>query len=325
MRILIVDDSQKDRLFFKNVLHEAGFEDTVYVDSADQAFAILKLRQPETDPPEIDLILMDIGMPGLNGIEALKKIRAVHHLKDIPVIMVTSELNDKNLIQAFESGATDLIKKPMNKIELLVRMGAALRLKRETDRRKTHEKELRKANQRLERLSSLDGLTQIANRRRFDEHMEQEWRRAIRTGQPMGLVMADIDHFKAFNDTYGHQAGDDCLIQVAQRLYHLLKRPADLVARYGGEEFAIILPETEIAGAGDLAEQMRRSIKDLKIKHSSSPVARVVTISLGVSCALPTASIEPEELISQADRALYQAKNQGRNQVVLWSGTEPAA
>jgi diguanylate cyclase (GGDEF)-like protein len=325
MRILIVDDSQKDRLFFKNVLNEAGFQDTIYADSADQAFAILKLRQPDSDACEVDLILMDIGMPGLNGIEALKKIRAAHHLKDIPVIMVTSELNDKNLIQAFESGATDLIKKPMNKIELLVRMGAALRLKRETDRRKAQEKELRKANQRLERLSSLDGLTQIANRRRFDEHMDHEWRRAIRTGKPMGLIMADIDHFKAYNDTYGHQAGDDCLIQVAQSLYQQLKRPADLVARYGGEEFAIVLPETELKGAGDLAEKMRKEIRRLNIKHSSSPVDQVVTISLGVSCALPTMSPEPEELIAQADQALYQAKNQGRNRVVLWSGTTAAA
>jgi diguanylate cyclase (GGDEF)-like protein len=239
--------------------------------------------------------------------------------------MVTSELNDKNLIQAFESGATDLIKKPMNKIELLVRMGAALRLKRETDRRKAQEKELRKANQRLERLSSLDGLTQIANRRRFDEHMDHEWRRAIRTGKPMGLIMADIDHFKAYNDTYGHQAGDDCLIQVAQSLYQQLKRPADLVARYGGEEFAIVLPETELKGAGDLAEKMRKEIRRLNIKHSSSPVDQVVTISLGVSCALPTMSPEPEELIAQADQALYQAKNQGRNRVVLWSGTTAAA
>ncbi|MFZ5645361.1 MAG: diguanylate cyclase [Bacillota bacterium] len=170
-------------------------------------------------------------------------------------------------------------------------------------------------NKQLELLSSLDGLTGIANRRYLDNYLLQEWRRAARENIPLSLIMCDIDFFKVYNDTYGHQAGDDCLKRVAGSLSENLKRPGDLVARYGGEEFAIVLPDTDTDGAVLLAKALRAGIEALKIEHINSRASKHVTLSLGVASTVPSNDFSPEMLISRADQALYQAKQKGRNQV----------
>jgi diguanylate cyclase (GGDEF)-like protein/PAS domain S-box-containing protein len=177
--------------------------------------------------------------------------------------------------------------------------------------------QLEVANQELKRLATLDGLTGLANRRRFDEYIEQEWQRLAREQEPLSLILCDIDFFKLYNDTYGHQAGDDCLKQVATALRHSVKRPADLVARYGGEEFAVILPHTTAAGAFCLAKSIHQQIRQLKLAHPGSTVSQYVTLSLGVAGLIPCPGVTPAKLIAAADAALYEAKTTGRDRVIL--------
>jgi len=177
--------------------------------------------------------------------------------------------------------------------------------------------QLQVANQKLEQLAARDGLTQLANRRRFDEYLEQEWRRLSREKAPLSLILCDIDFFKSYNDTYGHLAGDFCLRQVASAILSAVKRPADLAARYGGEEFAAILPNTLAAGAMQLAEAIRHKIHQLAIAHANSPVSHYISVSLGVASIVPSRHILPATLIGAADDALYQAKAQGRNRTVF--------
>lgn len=172
------------------------------------------------------------------------------------------------------------------------------------------------AEEKLHLLISLDGLTGIANRRYFDEYLEREWKRAIRCGKPLSLIMCDIDYFKAYNDTYGHLNGDECLKKVALALSDTIKRPGDLVARYGGEEFAVVLPETDQHGAVIIAEILRTDVESLKIEHVNSSNSKYVTISLGVAAAIPSMDSSFTELIIAADKALYQAKKEGRNRVI---------
>jgi diguanylate cyclase (GGDEF)-like protein len=176
-------------------------------------------------------------------------------------------------------------------------------------------RQLESRNRDLERISALDTLTQIANRRRFDAALRQEWRRAARDGAPLSLVFCDIDYFKPFNDTYGHQAGDDCLVRVAQTMEETLNRPADLAARYGGEEFIALLVDTDASGARLVAERIRARVEALGIEHRASNVARRLTVSLGVATIVPRPAIRPEDLVDLADRALYAAKEGGRNRV----------
>jgi diguanylate cyclase (GGDEF)-like protein/PAS domain S-box-containing protein len=178
-------------------------------------------------------------------------------------------------------------------------------------------RERKQAEEELKRLSYLDGLTGVANRRRFDEDLGLEWRRMTRDAKPLSLIMCDIDFFKAYNDTYGHQGGDDSLRRVANTLNSVVGRPGDLVARYGGEEFVVILPETDSQNAKFLAEKMRSRVESLGIIHVSSQVCEVLTISLGVATSIPTRGSLPDELISSADQALYEAKTEGRNRVNL--------
>ncbi|MER3589127.1 MAG: hypothetical protein C4322_14980, partial [Mastigocladus sp. ERB_26_1] len=175
---------------------------------------------------------------------------------------------------------------------------------------------LRKANLELERLATLDGLTQVANRRRFDEYLSQEWRRMAREQQYLSLILCDVDYFKSYNDHYGHQAGDACLKRVAAAMRNTLKRPADLVARYGGEEFAIILPSTAVQGAITVAQAIQKAIKILRLSHIQSQISDFITVSFGVSSIIPIPNLKVETLITTADQALYEAKKQGRDRIV---------
>ncbi|MCP4400571.1 MAG: diguanylate cyclase [bacterium] len=192
----------------------------------------------------------------------------------------------------------------------------AERRRTEQQLRKTKEA-LEAANQELLRLATLDGLTQIANRRRFDEYLDQEWRRNIREQAPLSLILGDIDYFKPYNDTYGHQAGDDCLKQVAQTMDRTVNRVTDLVARYGGEEFAVILPHTDSDAAMHIAQTIQDAIHALNIPHGQSSAGKHVTLSLGVVCCIPTRESSSELLVAAADKSLYQAKEQGRNRIVF--------
>nr|WP_228038539.1 diguanylate cyclase [Nodosilinea sp. LEGE 06152] len=176
-------------------------------------------------------------------------------------------------------------------------------------------RELTLANQRLKRMAYLDGLTQVANRRRFEQYLDREWRRMSRENGPLSLIMADIDSFKGFNDRYGHQAGDNCLRLVARLLTRAAKRPGDLVARYGGEEFVLVLPNTDLKGAETVAEDIRLLVRSHRIAHEGSAVAKIVTMSFGVASALPASDGSPAQLVKRADDALYSAKHQGRDQV----------
>jgi len=205
-------------------------------------------------------------------------------------------------------------------LESLVSANLKLQAQAEEMDRKNREltetrRQLEQRNRDLERLSALDTLTQIANRRRFDAVLRQEWRRAVRDEAPISLLFCDIDYFKRFNDSYGHQAGDECLVRVAQAMEETLNRPADLVARYGGEEFIALLVDTDVEGGRMLAERMRARIEELKIENRDSSVGPFLTVSLGVATVVPNPTLRPEDLMDLADRALYAAKANGRNRV----------
>ena len=323
MSILIVDDSPDNRNLIKAILQADGYTDILTAQSAHEAFNYLGLTDDVRDSvTNVDVILMDIMMPDIDGIEACNLIRAKERLRNIPIIIVTAKSDTNNLQLAFAAGAIDFLTKPFNKVELLVRLRSILKLKHEMDRRRAREKELQEvtrlleeANRTLYRLSSLDGLTGIHNRRRLDEFLAVEWNRAIEDGTPLSLIMADIDAFKAYNDTYGHLSGDDCLIQVANVLTRTLYRPCDIVARYGGEEFVAVLPKTTTEGAVVVAERMRAGIQALGIKHEKSTICDSLTISVGIATYFPGQVSTATELMSAADCAMFQAKRAGGNSV----------
>jgi diguanylate cyclase (GGDEF)-like protein len=324
MAVLIVDDEPHTQRLLTLILKSAGYAELLTANSATEAFTRLALDQDGRERPTVDLILMDMMLPDMSGIEAVSRIKASERLQDVPIIMVTGRTEVESLKQAFDVGVSDYITKPLNRVELLARVRSAVQLKQEMDRRKAREQELlelterlAELNRHLEQLSMLDGLTGIANRRQFDQALAGEWQRVARHRGPLVLILIDIDHFKRYNDKLGHLAGDDCLKQVATALGQGVKRPGDLVARYGGEEFAVILPETELAGAVRLAEVLRSSVEALALPHPASDVGKVVTVSLGVARAYPESETQPAGLIAAADQALYQAKQGGRNRVCI--------
>jgi diguanylate cyclase (GGDEF)-like protein len=321
MAIIIVDDTIFGLEVIKSFLISAGYLDVITVQSATGLYQIID-GYSERGKVDIDLILMDIVMPEIDGIEACRNVKMRKWLVDVPVIMVTATTEKDDLQLAFSAGAMDYIKKPLDRVELLARVRSALRLKHETYRRKAREMELievtrqlKAANERLQSLSFLDGLTGIANRRYFDQGLLQESRRSMRDNTPLSLIMLDIDFFKAFNDTYGHLKGDDCLKTVVATFKQTLNRPGDFPARYGGEEFAVVLPNTDDIGASIIAEELRVNIERASIEHINSLCADHVTVSLGVVTRFPGQTETPEDLILAADSALYRSKHEGRNRV----------
>ncbi len=174
------------------------------------------------------------------------------------------------------------------------------------------------ANQKLEQLANLDSLTQVANRRCFDERLQAEWKRLAQEQQPLSLILFDVDKFKLYNDYYGHLRGDDCLIRIAQTVEQIVHRPADLVARYGGEEFSVLLPNTDLAGAIKVVQSIQQGIHALAIPHAKSDVKDIVTLSLGITSLIPTRDIKPDTLIASADKAMYNAKQEGRDRYCIY-------
>ncbi len=328
MGILVVDDSPDVHFQLKVFLNSSGYQKLTFAKSASEAYTALEIDSPEPNHRKFDLVLMDIMMPDIDGIAACRRIKKCKSLEDIPIIMVTGKTDNEFLQIAFSEGVVDYITKPIDKVELLARVRSVLRLKHEIDHRKSRENELievtrqlEAANQMLLQLSFNDALTGVANRRSFEELIAKEWSRVARHSRPISLIMIDVDCFKIYNDSYGHQCGDECLKQVAKGLRNTLKRPGDFIARYGGEEFVVILPDTELEGACQIAENMRRSIDSLKIAFKESSVRDQVTVSMGIAVTIPGIDSKLDLLINSADKALYQAKKEGRDRVKIYQDT----
>ncbi|KJR41871.1 response regulator receiver modulated diguanylate cyclase [Candidatus Magnetoovum chiemensis] len=289
-KVLIVDDIAINI----KVLNEALQDDysTYFATNGKQAVETASAIMP-------DIILLDILMPDMNGYEVCACIRKDDTLKDTPIIFITSKDDQEDEASGLNMGAVDYISKPFNPMLVKLRVRNHLSLKKHRDM--------------LNILASTDGLTEIPNRRAFDEYYIKEWNRAVRRKSSLSLLLIDIDYFKRYNDNYGHIQGDYCLKEAAQTLHNCLKRPADLFARYGGEEFVCLLPETDIKGAVFVGNEMRAAIEALKIPHGYSTAANIVTISLGGSEIKPTADVLPKTFLLYVDSLLYKAKQQGRN------------
>lgn len=251
--------------------------------------------------PRPDMILLDVMMPEMDGFEVCRQLKADPATRHIPVIFVTAKDDVADEEHGLMLGAVDYIAKPFHLPVVRARVRNHLALKLKADL--------------LESLANIDSLTDIPNRRSLDEKLEAEWRRCQRSGQPLSLIMLDIDHFKAFNDHYGHGAGDICLVTVATTLARNLSRPGDMMARYGGEEFAVVLPETDLAGASQMAERMREALAMQRMPQAPDTGNGMVTLSAGVASCVPDEASGIASLLEAADRKLYEAKRQGRNRV----------
>ena len=310
-RILMVDDDPGAIRMMARILADLG--ELSFATSGAASLRIARASAP-------DLILLDAEMPGVSGFEVCEALKADPRLVDVPVIIVTSHIDVACEVASFELGAADFIAKPVNAPLLRARVKAQLRFKTQADT--------------LRRISTTDALTCIANRRRFDEALANEWRRARRAGHSLSLLMIDVDYFKLFNDQYGHAAGDVCLRAVARSILAAVARPADLAARYGGEEFTVLLPETSRTGASTMALAIVDTVRALDIAHSASRTAAVVTVSIGIACcddesdgwtgaSADSRFNEPDPrycaqaLVQAADRAMYSAKRAGRARVYL--------
>lgn len=293
-RLLIVDDEAINIRMLDGMLRD-DYDISVAI-GGEQA-----LKRAFATPP--DLILLDIQMGGMDGYEVCRRLKENELTRDIPVIFVTSMSETTEEIRGLELGAVDYITKPYHPPIVRIRLKNQLELKRQRDV--------------LNRLSSLDGLTGIANRRHFDAFLAQEWRRTVRNDGEIALLMMDVDHFKKYNDHYGHIAGDDCLKAIASALNATLTRTTDLLARYGGEEFVCILTSTGLHGAVRVAEKMREAALALAIAHADSDTSAQVTLSFGVATVRPgLLDLLPTDLLLAADRQLYLAKEGGRNRIV---------
>ncbi|CAK0774848.1 two-component system, chemotaxis family, response regulator WspR [Gammaproteobacteria bacterium] len=254
-----------------------------------------------------DLVLLDAVMPGMDGFEVCAALKADPATIDIPVIFVTSFNDVDHEAKALNAGAVDFISKPISPLVVTLRVRTHLTLRRQADE--------------LRQLSRIDGLTGVANRRWFDELLETEWLRAVRLRTPIGLLMVDVDYFKAYNDHYGHTAGDGCLKGVVDAIVSVVRKPPDAVARYGGEEFVCILPGNDLAGTALVGQRVLDEIRSRRLPHTFSGIADIVTVSIGGTSLAPEADQTPNVLVEVADRYLYRAKGEGRNRLVIDSAT----
>jgi len=290
-RILVVDDAMEN----VQILHQAlrDEHEVLFALSGEKAIEVALAQQP-------DLILLDAVMPGMDGYAVCAALEASPRLQDIPVIFVTALSQPEDETRALEAGAVDFISKPFNVAVVRARVRSQLTIKRQADA--------------MRELSLTDGLTGVANRRHFNDRLESEWRRCARANLPLSLIMIDIDHFKLYNDRYGHQAGDLCLQEVSAAMKRCAARPQDLLARYGGEEFILLLPQEGPEGAEAVAQRIQDEVRKLAVPHDASPTAPIVTVSMGLATAMPPLERQDANaLIRSADANLYQAKQGGRN------------
>ncbi|PSP32043.1 MAG: diguanylate cyclase response regulator [Cyanobacteria bacterium QS_8_48_54] len=293
--ILLVDPEKTQRLILRRAMEKEGYR-VMEASDGEQCLEVCSYLKP-------DLVLLDAMMPGVDGFTCCSQLHSLMG-KDCPPVLMTTVLNDQASVDlAFEVGAIDYVTKPV--IWSLLRQRLYRLFQNQW------------AMGELQRLSLVDGLTKIANRRSFDERLPQEWHRLAREAAPLSLVLCDLDRFKNYNGLYGHQAGDECLQEVAKVLDESAKRPADLAARYGGEEFALILPNTDAEGAVRIAETIQGRLQASAITHENSDVSKLVTLSMGVASEIPKPDSSEKALIEQADQALYRAKQQGGDRVVL--------
>ncbi|WP_083749033.1 diguanylate cyclase [Pelomonas sp. KK5] len=291
-RLLLVDDQPVNI----QALHQVFAADcqVLMATSGAQALALCRERQP-------DLLLLDVQMPGMDGFELCARLKADAALSHIAVIFVTSIDAPEQETRALEAGAADFISKPFNPAVVHARVRAQLTIKLQADL--------------LREMAFVDGLTGVHNRRHFDARLLAEEQRARRGRSGLAVLLADVDYFKRYNDSYGHLAGDDCLRRVARAMKSCLHRPTDVIARYGGEEFGCLLPETDLAGALAVAGKMEQAVRGLAMVHEQSEVAPVITISLGVAVLESGLRGEPGALVRLADEQLYAAKAAGRGRV----------
>jgi diguanylate cyclase (GGDEF)-like protein len=297
--LLVVDDEKQNRTLLTELLRPDY--QVILAKNGVQALSRAQEHLP-------DLILLDVKMPEMDGYEVIHALKESDLTRDIPVIFITALDSAEDEEKGLELGAVDYISKPFRPSIVRARIRNHLQ--------SVHQRRL------LEQLALLDGLTEIPNRRRFSQVLEFEWRRCMRNASPLSLIVVDVDHFKIYNDSHGHAAGDVVLREIARALQNGLKRASDFVARYGGEEFVILLPEVDAEGGQILAEQVRRSVEALSIPHDESFVSPWVTISMGGATCIPDSPEPGPDLFIQADEQLYGAKNQGRNRVVWAASTK---
>lgn len=319
MKVLVVEDTVTSATLICHQLGKMGLE-SVHARNGETGIEVFKRERP-------DIVLLDIIMPGPDGFEVCKRLRQLE--KDgewTPIIFLTARTSDADLEKGIAVGGDDYLIKPVSEMVLTAKIRAMQRIVQMRHSLVVLTRKLDEANRELSRLSAVDGLTGIANRRSFDDALVREWRRAMRTRTPVGLILVDVDNFKQYNDHYGHQMGDECLKAVAATLDAQPKRSADLVARYGGEEFVAILPDTDPEGAMQVAEQMRCAVERLALPHAKAQARDTVTISVGVASAAPESGDASGfvRLLQDADKALYAAKGSGRNRAVLARMGTPA-
>jgi diguanylate cyclase (GGDEF)-like protein len=308
MKLLLADDSHSNRALIKAYAEEAGHE-VVTANDGNEAVSLFKRDKP-------DLVILDVNMPVKDGIEAAREIRQLTDRDNdwIPIVFLSALANSDDIVKGIDAGGDDYLAKPIDAIVLNAKLRAMQRIAEMRQK-------LQQANRDLELISVRDGLTGLANRRHFDVQIKYELKRAMRSQLPLSVILCDIDHFKLYNDTYGHQKGDDCLKIMAIIMQNLIHRTGDLIARYGGEEFVIILPETRLKNAHHVAELLCLGVESRKIEHEPAPARPFVTVSAGVSTIIPKVGDDIgdvcHDLIKRADSALYKAKDQGRNRVVI--------
>ena len=293
--ILVVDDMTTTLLLLHDLL-----KDTYEVKIAKSGTKALEILNA---PNDIDLILLDVEMPDINGYEVCKILKNNEQTKNIPVIFVTARNSEEDEEYGLNLGAIDYITKPFNKAIVKLRIKNYLNLKIKNDM--------------LEKLSMYDGLTNIRNRRFFDETFEKTFSEIKRDKKSLAVLMIDIDFFKPYNDNYGHGQGDETLRKVAKALEKTIKRASDFVARYGGEEFVILLKDINKDGVEAVANNLLNAIRELKITHEFSKIENYVTVSIGVSYYNSSSDITKLELLLKADETLYSVKNSGRNNFAI--------
>ncbi|MEB3215057.1 MAG: PleD family two-component system response regulator [Nostocales cyanobacterium 94392] len=324
--ILVADDDKAIRTLIREYMEDEGYRVVDVTNGRECLDAYIALKP--------DLVLLDALMPVMDGFTCCNELmqiarnnltRALANFdtesyasttviaklwERTPILMITGLDDPDSVNRAFGAGASDYVTKPIHWAVLRQRVRRLLQ-------QAQLYKQLEAANQALQQLANMDGLTGLANRRRFDQYLNTQWMNLAGSDKPLSLILCDIDFFKPFNDKYGHPAGDLCLQKVAAVLNGAAQKNQDLVARYGGEEFAVIMPNTNAPGAVHVAALMQSGVRELQVEHLESGVSNYVTLSLGVATTIPDFKSLPSNLILAADKALYQAKQEGRNRIIL--------